>query len=199
MSVPSEHPFLTPNTPPVWFSGIPFAHGNNPLLVPILHAPIESFASDTDSDSGAEVLFDAAERGGEGLWAGSTLGVVTGFQTRDSSARVTWVGGVELFSDSYVNKKLPSYVEPSCNPCTISLTLTFVSFSFSGQKSGNEQFARDIATWTFQESLVLRVDSTSHHLRNETIPRDQYTINDNIVCHLCLLTNWCAYLLPPTR
>ena len=67
VSASSEHLVLTPNTPPVWFPGIPFAHGNNPLLVPILHAPAESFASDTDSDSGAEVPFDAAERGGAGL------------------------------------------------------------------------------------------------------------------------------------
>jgi len=46
---------------------------------------------------------------------GSNLGVVTGFQTRDGSARVTWVGGIELFSDTYVNKPLPSCVELSCH------------------------------------------------------------------------------------
>jgi oligosaccharyltransferase complex subunit beta len=172
---------LTPNTPPVWFSGIPFAHGNNPLLVPILHAPAESFASDTDTDAGAEALFDAAERAGEGLWAGSNLGVVTGFQTRDGSARVTWVGGVELFSDAYVNKPLASCVELSRDHPLLDI-LSFLFFFFSsGDKSGNEQFARDIAAWTFQENLVLRVDSTTHHLRNETAPRDKYTINDNIV------------------
>jgi len=109
VNVPSTHPLLTPDTPPVWFSGIPFAHGNNPLLIPILHAPSESFASDTDSDGGADVVFDNADRGGEGLWAGSSLGIVTGFQTRDN-ARVTWVGGIELFSDDYANKPLPSCV-----------------------------------------------------------------------------------------
>ncbi|KAI9452951.1 dolichyl-diphosphooligosaccharide-protein glycosyltransferase [Lactarius psammicola] len=136
VSVPPAHPFLTPNTPPVWFS---------------------CFASDTDSDSGADVVFDYAERGGEGLWAGSNLGIVTGFQTRDS-ARITWVGGIELFSDDYANKPLPS-----------------------GDKSGNAQFARDIAAWTFQENLVLRIDSTTHHLLNETEPREHYTINENIV------------------
>ncbi|KAI0303338.1 Dolichyl-diphosphooligosaccharide-protein glycosyltransferase subunit [Multifurca ochricompacta] len=157
VSVPSEHPFLTPNTPPVWFSGIPFAHGTNPLLVPILHAPAESFASDADSDAGADAIWDASERGGEGLWAGSAMGIVTGFQTRDISSRVTWVGGVELFSDAYANKPLPS-----------------------GEKSGNEQFVRDITAWTFQENLVLRIDSTNHHLVNETSPRESYTINENI-------------------
>ncbi len=56
-------------------------------------------------------MFDYAERGGEGLWAGSSLGLVTGFQTRDN-ARITWVGGIELFSDDYANNPLPSCVEP---------------------------------------------------------------------------------------
>ena len=122
VSVPSSHPLLTPNTPPVWFSGIPFAHHSNPLLVPILNAPAESFASDTDSDANADVVFDYAERGGEGLWAGSSLGIVTGFQTRDN-ARITWVGGIDLFSDDYANKPLPSCViDSSFNPL---LELTF--------------------------------------------------------------------------
>ncbi len=185
VSAPSQHPLLTHNTPPVWFSGIPFAHGNNPLLVPILHAPPESFASNTDTDSGADVLFDAAERASEGLWAGSAMGIVTGFQTRDDGARVTWVGGLELFSDAYVNKPLPLCVELSCDLCTVSPTLiSSFCFLFSGEKSGNEQFARDIAAWTFQENLVLCVDSTTHHFRNETVPREKYTIND-ILCVFC--------------
>jgi hypothetical protein len=51
----------------------------------------------------------------------------------------------------------------------------------SGDKSGNAQFARDVAAWTFQEKLVLRIDSTTHHLVNETAPREHYTINENIV------------------
>jgi hypothetical protein len=50
---------------PIWFSGVPFVHGNNPLLVFILQAPVGNFASDTDSDSGAETIFEAAERAGD--------------------------------------------------------------------------------------------------------------------------------------
>jgi oligosaccharyltransferase complex subunit beta len=103
------HPILTPKLPPVWFSGVPHALGNNPLLVPILHAPAESFASDSNDDSGADVVVDAAERGGEGLWAGSQLSVVTGFQTIDG-ARATWVGGVDMFSDSYASKEISKCV-----------------------------------------------------------------------------------------
>ena len=87
----------------VWFSGIPAAVGNNPLLFPILRAPAESFASDSTVDSDAESILEAADRGGEGLWAGSSLSLVTGFQARNG-ARATWVGGVELFSDEFAKK-----------------------------------------------------------------------------------------------
>lgn len=98
---------------PILFSGVPFYIGTNynPLLVPILSAPAESVATDTESDkSGADVLVDAAEKGGEGLWAGAELQVVTGFQARGrsgsgSGARVVWAGGVSLFSDEFANAK----------------------------------------------------------------------------------------------
>ncbi|KAK0185906.1 oligosaccharyl transferase beta subunit [Armillaria mellea] len=150
-----QSPLLTPNTPPVWFSGIPFARGNNPLIVPILNAPEESFTA--DSDSSADTLADAAEKGGEGIWAGSQLGVVSGFQAL-SGARVTWVGGVDLFTDKFANKEISK-----------------------GVKSGNTQFARDVAAWTFQESLVLRIEDADHHIANTTISKEQYTINDLIV------------------
>lgn len=48
---------------------------------------------------------EAAEKGGEGLWAGASLGVVTGFQAK-SGARVTWVGGVSVFSDEFIEKEI---------------------------------------------------------------------------------------------
>ena len=78
-------------------------------MVPILNAPAESFAADSESDSGASALVDAAEKGGEGLWAGSSLGLDTGFQTLNG-ARATWVGGVEVFSDDYIQKEISSCV-----------------------------------------------------------------------------------------
>ena len=136
------------------------------------------------------MLFDAAERGGEGLWVRSSLGVVTGFRARDSSARVTWVGGIELFSDAYVNKKLLSAERKEKGYQSQRDGVRITGRLDARRKSGNEQFSRDIATWTFQDNLVLRVDGTSHHIRNETTPRDEYTINDNIVCHPHLLMNW---------
>jgi len=153
----SSNPITTPGLAPVWFSGIPHALNNNPLLVPILNAPAESFAADSSSDSGAEAVVDASEKGGEGLWAGSSLSVVTGFQTRDSG-RVTWVGGVDMFSDAFATKE----VAP-------------------GKASGNRQFSREVAGWTFQENHVLRIDRVSHHKLNHPETPQTYTINDQIV------------------
>ncbi|KAF9009511.1 oligosaccharyl transferase beta subunit [Cyathus striatus] len=157
ITVPAtSSPILSKNLSPVWYSGIPFALGDNPLLVPILNAPSESFAAEVDGGS-ADSIVDAAEKGGEGLWAGSSLGVVTGFQAT-TGARITWVGGVEVFSDEFAKKEVSK-----------------------GVKSGNAEFAQDVAAWTFQESLVLRVDKTEHHLVNATGPSEHYTTNDQIV------------------
>lgn len=54
-------------------------------------------------------------------------------------------------------------------------------FCGSGVKSANEAFVQDITKWTFQETLVLRIDNTTHHRVGETFPRETYTTNDNIV------------------
>ncbi|KAL0947621.1 hypothetical protein HGRIS_013710 [Hohenbuehelia grisea] len=154
--VPSSNPILSTTKAPVWFSGASHALGNNPRLVPILRAPAESFAADSTDDSGSIAVADAAEKGGEGLWAGSQMGLVTGFQVV-GGARATWVGGVSVFSDEFAKKEISK-----------------------GKKSGNQQFAQDVAAWTFQESLVLRIDRTEHHRVNETEPLEQYTTNDMI-------------------
>ncbi|TFK34877.1 oligosaccharyl transferase beta subunit [Crucibulum laeve] len=151
----SSSSILSKDIHPVWFSGVPMSLGNNPLLFPILRAPAESFAAEVDGGS-ADALVDSAEKGGEGLWAGSQLSVVTGFQAL-GGARVTWVGGVELFSDEYAKKEVSKSVE-----------------------SGNKKFASDIATWTFQETLVLRIDRTEHHLVNATSPKEHYTTGDEV-------------------
>ena len=79
------------------------------MLIPLLNAPPQAFASDADSDSGADAAGEAADKSGEGLWAGSSLSLVTGFQSL-SNARATWVGGVEMFSDEYINKEISKYV-----------------------------------------------------------------------------------------
>jgi oligosaccharyltransferase complex subunit beta len=129
------------------------------MLVPILRAPAESFAADSTDDSGADGIVDATEKGGEGLWAGSQMGLVTGFQT-NANSRVVFAGGIDLFSDEYARKELPS-----------------------GTPSGNSQLARDIAAWVFQETLTLRIDSVEHHRVNQTEAPEMYTTNDQIVSY----------------
>ncbi|EJD06283.1 Dolichyl-diphosphooligosaccharide-protein glycosyltransferase [Fomitiporia mediterranea MF3/22] len=153
--VPKNHPILSSDIPPVLFDGAPHALGLNPLVVPILRAPPESFATDTDSDNGADAVVDSADKGGEGLWAGSQLGLVTGFQTRTGNGRAVFAGGISLFSNTFTKKK----------------------------DYGNARFVQDIAKWVFQETNVLRIDEAFHRHAgaNETagLP-DQYTVNDQV-------------------
>lgn len=70
-----------------------------------MNAPEERFAADSDS---ATDTFTAAEKGGEGLWAGGQL-VVSGFQVLNGVC-VASVGGVDFFSDKFANKEISRYV-----------------------------------------------------------------------------------------
>jgi oligosaccharyltransferase complex subunit beta len=170
---------LSKDISPIWFSGAPHALGNNPLLVPILHAPLESYGSEVDGGT-ADAIVEAAEKGGEGLWAGSQLGVVTGLQTLDG-ARVTWLGGVDMLTNGYIQKETPRlvvFVIGSSSDLTV---------PFRGAQSGNAQLARDIVAWTFQENLVLRIDKVEHHKVNATEPSEQYTVNDQLVSYLYMI------------
>lgn len=92
-------------TAPILYSGASHGISTNPLIIPILRAPAESFAADSDTDAGADAIVDAFDKGGEGLWAGSQIGLVSGVQTLDG-ARATWVGGPELFSDDFAIKEV---------------------------------------------------------------------------------------------
>ncbi|KAL5512057.1 WBP1 [Sanghuangporus vaninii] len=155
VSVMQDHPVLSPGIPPVLFEGVPHAYALNPLLVPILRAPPEAFASDSESDSGSDSIVDAAEKGGEGLWAGSQLGLVTGFQTRDGNGRAVWAGSISLFSDDSAKK----------------------------EGYGNLRFVQDVAKWVFQETNVLRIEGALHRHAdaNETdVFPERYKINDQV-------------------
>jgi oligosaccharyltransferase complex subunit beta len=170
----------------IWFSGTAFALSPNPLLFPILPAPAESFVADLGDASGlvSDALVDASEKGGEGLWAGSSLAVVAGFQTLvgrgtghgtdtgsglDKQARVVWVGGASLFSDEFAKKEVVEKVQQERGMKVVA------------NPSGNKQAAIDIAGWAFQERGVLRIDSVSHHKLNKTGAVEMYTTNDEIV------------------
>jgi oligosaccharyltransferase complex subunit beta len=155
--VSSDSKVLSGGLSPIVYSGINFALGTNPMLFPIVNAPAESFATDTTKDDEAEILVEVTNKGGEGLWAGSSMAVVAGFQSK-SGARVVWTGSVDMFSNEYMGQKVSS-----------------------GKKSGNEMVVRDLSKWAFQESMVLRVDKVEHHRVGESEPREQYTIEDEVV------------------
>ncbi|KAF8725150.1 Dolichyl-diphosphooligosaccharide--protein glycosyltransferase 48 kDa subunit, partial [Rhizoctonia solani] len=162
ISLSQAHPLVTPNLPPILFSGVNFALNDNPRVFSILRAPVESFAADSEDDVNAETVAEMADRGGEGFWAGNSMSVVAGFQVA-GGARAAWVGGVSVFSDEFAKAE----VSP-------------------GKPSGNAQFSQDLASWTFQESLVYRIDSVNHRLastptHNATIAPTRYTVKDNVV------------------
>lgn len=159
IEAPSKaHPLLTKNLPPILFEGQAHMLGDNPLLFPILNAPAESFSTDGTEDRRADAVVEAADKGGEGLWAGSKMSVVSGFQATNG-ARVAFVGGVKLFSDEFAKAE----VAP-------------------GKRSGNGQLAQDIAAWTFQETLVYKIERATHHLESDETRTEQerYTINDRV-------------------
>ena len=169
----SALPILSPEThgQEIRFAGTPFAlgasAGTNPQLVPILHAPAQSFATDTTKDAEAEVLVDASERGGEGLWAGAHLAVLAGFQTK-AGGRVVWAGGVEMFGDAFATNAQEK-------------KQTKQQQEAGGGDNGNTLLALDVAAWAFQERAVLRIEGVSHHRVGETEAPEMYTINDQVV------------------
>ncbi|KAJ4475637.1 Dolichyl-diphosphooligosaccharide-protein glycosyltransferase [Lentinula aciculospora] len=187
-SIPNDILSVFPSqvTGKVWFSGTAFALNSNPLLFPILHAPLESFAADLTDASGlvSDALADASEKGGEGLWAGSSLSVVAGFQTlvgggtghgadaglgENDQARAVWVGGSSLFSDEFAKKQVVEKIQQERGMKVVE------------NPSGNKQAALEIAGWAFQEKGVLRIDEVTHHKVNQTGLVEMYTTNDEIV------------------
>lgn len=163
VSAPASNVILSKNAKPILFSGIPHSFSPNPLLFPILNAPPESFASDSEGDAGADTVVEAAEKGGEGLWAGSAMSLVSGFQTK-TGGRALWAGGVQMFSNEF----------------------------FTKEEYGNKQFAKDVTSWVFQETNVLRIDEATHRHAgaNETdVLPELYTVND-VVEYSARISEW---------
>ncbi|CAG8755114.1 1925_t:CDS:2, partial [Acaulospora morrowiae] len=125
--------------PPVLFRGIGHKVGTVPLLTRILWASNTSYSYETKDDSVDQ----------EPFIVGNEIGLISALQARNN-ARVTFVGSLDLFSDSFFDYSIQ-------NPVS--------SEKFS--KSGNKDFARDLVKWTFQEKGVLRVTSRRHHKEGE--------------------------------
>jgi oligosaccharyltransferase complex subunit beta len=116
----------------------------SPLLTPILKAPATAYSYNPKEEAeGAEDPFAT----------GSQLSLISAMQARNS-ARFTVLGSAEMLEDKWFDAQ--------------------VTASGSGDQSqgpsvatGNREFAKKIAGWTFQEIGVLRVGRVSHHLNGD--------------------------------
>eukprot|EP01114_Cavostelium_apophysatum_P017986 TRINITY_DN5466_c0_g1_i2.p1 TRINITY_DN5466_c0_g1~~TRINITY_DN5466_c0_g1_i2.p1 ORF type:complete len:432 (-),score=105.23 TRINITY_DN5466_c0_g1_i2:46-1341(-) len=94
--------------------------------------------------------------------AGKKLSLVTAMQARNN-ARVVFSGSLQLFSDRFFTSNVQRTTD----------TKRF-------EKSGNEQFAKQVASWAFQEKGVLRIRNPHVHRVGESdVPRS-FTINDTV-------------------
>jgi oligosaccharyltransferase complex subunit beta len=92
--------------------------------------------------------------------SGSKTSLVTALQARNN-ARAIFSGSLELFSDKFFN----SDVEVAGKKY---------------EKSGNEEFTKNIISWAFQERGILRYKNLKHHLVGEKEAPELYTIKDHI-------------------
>eukprot|EP01114_Cavostelium_apophysatum_P017985 TRINITY_DN5466_c0_g1_i1.p1 TRINITY_DN5466_c0_g1~~TRINITY_DN5466_c0_g1_i1.p1 ORF type:complete len:208 (-),score=56.41 TRINITY_DN5466_c0_g1_i1:46-669(-) len=80
-----------------------------------------------------------------------------------NNARVVFSGSLQLFSDRFFTSNVQRTTD----------TKRF-------EKSGNEQFAKQVASWAFQEKGVLRIRNPHVHRVGESdVPRS-FTINDTV-------------------
>jgi len=102
----------------------------------------------------------------EGLHvAGKKTSLVSALQARNN-ARVVFAGSIELFSDKFFNSPVQKY--------------TSEGNAKKYEKSGNEQFAKQLVQWLFQERGILQAINVQHHRVGEKESPFTYTIKDQI-------------------
>ncbi|ROW13624.1 hypothetical protein VPNG_04543 [Cytospora leucostoma] len=151
--------------------------GSGPLLTPILKAPRTAYLYNQKDQ--AEVVDDV-------FAAGEQLSLVSAFQARNS-ARFTVVGSAELFQDRWFDAKVRRPADGEA------------------VKAWNEQFARRLTGWTFQEIGHLRVNYIEHRLAEEgplaNISNPEiYRVNNNVTYEISLSEwvwdKWLAFKVP---
>lgn len=133
--------------------------GAGALLSPVVRAPHTAYSYNPK---------EQAESVSDDLFAsGAQLSLVSAFQARNS-ARVAVVGSAEMLSDKWLGAKVKR----------------------AGEKkevaTANDEFAKRISGWAFQEIGVLRVNWIEHHLNevgavNASNPKI-YRIKNDVVC-----------------
>jgi len=139
---------------PVLFRGIgQDIEEDSPLLFPLLTASSTAYSH-------------SAEKSVKDLHvAGKKTSLVTALQARNN-ARVIFSGSLELFGDKFMKSAVQKH--------------TTDGKSKKYEKSGNENFVKQITLWTFQEKGVLRSKNAQTHRVGETVTPFDYTINQTV-------------------
>ncbi|KAJ9108348.1 hypothetical protein QFC20_003509 [Naganishia adeliensis] len=141
---------------PLLYQGIVHTLGQNPYLIPVLHAGATGF-SDELLDMDEDELLDRKKKN---IVAGEQAALVSALQTR-SNARVGWIGSESMLRDDSWAAQVQDQ---------------------DGQASttGNGEFLNAFTAWVLQETGVLKVVHTDHHRVNETTPREMYRIKVDV-------------------
>lgn len=141
--------------------GVGVTLGDGELLTPIVRAPATAYSYNPKEQ--IETVDDV-------FAAGTQLALVSALQARNS-ARFTIVGSAEMLQDTWFGAKVRPAGEKK------------------DAKTLNQEFARRLSAWTFQELGVLRVNWIEHHLEetgaaNVSNPKI-YRIKNDVVCPSC--------------
>ena len=129
---------------------------NNPLLAPILRAPATAYSHNPKEDA-----FNAEDVGA----TGSQLAIVSSMQARNS-ARFTVLGSVESLEDKW-------------------FSATVKGLNDKKTQTANREFAKQLTSWTFKETGVLKVGKIEHHLADEpeNLNPTIYRVKNETVCY----------------
>ncbi|KAB5562920.1 oligosaccharyl transferase-like protein [Coniochaeta sp. 2T2.1] len=169
------------DTPLAFPHGAGVLLGNGPLLTPIVRAPATAYIYNPKEQAEtvpADELFGA----------GAQLALVAGFQARNS-ARLAVVGSAEMLSDKWFDAKVTKVGEKK------------------EVSTYNQEFAKRVAGWAFQEIGVLRVNWVEHRLNeagagaNVSNP-EMYRIKNDVTYTISLSQyswdKWTGFAVPAT-
>lgn len=138
---------------------------DSPLLTPILRAPRTAYSyNPKDEVEGVEDVFAS----------GQQLSLITTMQARNS-ARFTVIGASELLEDAWFNAKVKR--SPGLSGANT-----------KELKTSNQEFAKEVTGWTFNEIGVLKVTRIAHHLNegeNNPVTNPKiYRVKNDVVSYI---------------
>jgi oligosaccharyltransferase complex subunit beta len=134
----------------------------SPLLAPIIRAPRTAYSYNIKDDAeGVEDPFGT----------GPQLSLITTMQARNS-ARLTVIGSAEMLEDAWFDTKVKRSVVDGTAAKAV--------------KTVNQEFAKEVTGWTFNEIGILKVNNIEHSLyengvRDNTTNPKIYRIKNEVV------------------